>query len=359
LKSFLDSAGSLAPFLAVVAAALTILLVSNQVLRRRWKDQPDAQFQFQLIMLALTLVCVLVVVAALPVSDTLRGQFLSLIGILLSAAIALASTTFIGNIMAGVMLKAIRKARPGDFITVEDLTGRITEMDLLHTEIQTEFRDLVTVPNSYLVARPLKVVRASGSIITAEVSLGYDVPHTQVFQLLKDAATASGLTDCFVHIRQLGDFAITYRAAGLLEDISSLISARSKLMASLLEALHGAGIEIVSPAHLNTRMLEPGARILPPITRESKEGTGKDDGADESLAEAVAFDKAEDAASAEKLRRLIEATEEEIDMLRGSSGDHAGAIEEHKVKLERLGKLLRRTEAQVKARDGGDQGPTG
>ena len=31
-------------------------------------------------------------------------------------------------------------------------------MDLLHTEIQTEFRDLVTVPNLYMVTQPLLVV---------------------------------------------------------------------------------------------------------------------------------------------------------------------------------------------------------
>ena len=63
------------------------------------------------------------------------------------------------------MLKAVRSARPGDFITVADLTGRITEMGLLHTEVQTEFRDLVTVPNMYMVTQPMQVVRASGTII--------------------------------------------------------------------------------------------------------------------------------------------------------------------------------------------------
>ncbi len=43
--------------------------------------------------------------------------------------------------MAGILLRAVKSARPGDFITVAELTGRITEMDLLHTEVQSEFRD--------------------------------------------------------------------------------------------------------------------------------------------------------------------------------------------------------------------------
>jgi small-conductance mechanosensitive channel len=108
-------------------------------------------------MLSLTFAGMLAIIVALPIRDAVRGQLLSLIGILLSAAIALSSTTFIGNIMAGIMLKVVRSARPGDFITVAQLTGRITEMGLLHTEIQTEFRDLVTVPNIYMVTQPLQV----------------------------------------------------------------------------------------------------------------------------------------------------------------------------------------------------------
>ena len=57
--------------------------------------------------------------------------------------------------------------------------------------IQTEFRDLVTVPNLYLVTPPLRVVRASGTIISAEVSLGYDVPRMDVADMLCKAAADS------------------------------------------------------------------------------------------------------------------------------------------------------------------------
>ena len=171
MAEYIEILNRFVPLLATLAAVIGALLFVDKVLKRRWRDSPDAQFRFQLIMLALTLAGILAIIIALPINDALRGQLLSLIGILLSAAIALSSTTFIGNIMAGIMLKVVRSARPGDFITVADLTGRISEMDLLHTEIQTEFRDLVTVPNLYMVTQPLQVVRASGSIITAEVSL--------------------------------------------------------------------------------------------------------------------------------------------------------------------------------------------
>jgi small-conductance mechanosensitive channel len=174
MTDYLDIVTRFLPVLGTLAAVTAILAAANWFLSRRWKNDSDAQFRFQLIMLSLTFAGMLAIIVALPIRDAVRGQLLSLIGILLSAAIALSSTTFIGNIMAGIMLKVVKSARPGDFITVAQLTGRITEMGLLHTEIQTEFRDLVTVPNIYMVTQPLQVVRASGSIITAEVSLGYD-----------------------------------------------------------------------------------------------------------------------------------------------------------------------------------------
>lgn len=298
MSSFLDVVSRFIPLLATTVTVIALLAAIDWFLKRRWRDDSDAQFRFQLIMLALTFAGVLAVIISLPINDAVRGQLLSLIGILLSAAIALSSTTFIGNIMAGIMLKVVKNARPGDFITVADLTGRISEMDLLHTEIQTEFRDLVTVPNLYMVTQPLQVVRASGSIITAEVSLGYDVAHGQATEVLCTAAANAGLKDGFVQVRELGDYSVTYRVAGLLEDIQSLISARSALRVAMLDALHKAGIEIVSPNFMNTRALKADKTFIPTPTRKRSRKA-------QTLAEEVAFDKADDAASLEKIRAQI------------------------------------------------------
>jgi small-conductance mechanosensitive channel len=267
---------------------------------------------------------------------------LSLIGILLSAAIALSSTTFIGNIMAGIMLKAVKSARPGDFITVAELTGRITEMGLLHTEVQTEFRDLVTVPNLYMVTQPMQVVRATGTIITAEVSLGYDVSHADVSRILGEAATQAGLKDGFVHVRQLGDFSVTYRVAGLLEDVKSLISARSRLREAVLDSLHAASIEIVSPNFMNTRAISDDKLFVPEPSRKV---------APEKVAQAeeLAFDKADEAASAEEIRKSIELVDAEITALKEQKSDAAAAsVDKLTVRKDRLTQQLKNAEEQLK-----------
>jgi len=342
INNIIAKAAEFTPVLGTIALVAAGLFFVDWLLKRRWKDNPDAQFRFQLIMLALTFAGFLSVILALPVSIETRGQLLSLIGILLSAAIALSSTTFIGNVMAGIMLKAVKSARPGDFITVADLTGRITEMGLLHTEVQTEFRDLVTLPNLYMVTQPMQVVRSSGTIITAEVSLGYDVSHTDVSRILVEAAAQAGLTDGFVHVRQLGDFSITYRVAGLLEDVKSLISARSRLREAALDALHAAGIEIVSPNFMNTRAISDGQLFIPQPTRKaaSKKATQAED---------VAFDKAEDAASAEEIRKSIELVDAEIAALKEQKTDAAGAaVDKLTARKERLIQQLKNADEQLK-----------
>ena len=305
LDSILSVAAKFVPLIVTIIVAVVVLLFVDKSLRHRWRDMPGAQYRLQLILLVLTLASLVAVVVALPIKDALRGQLLSLLGILLSAAIALSATTFIGNIMAGIMLKAIRNARPGDFVTVADLTGRITEMDLLHTEVQTEFRDLVTIPNLYLVTQPVHVVRASGTIISAEVSLGYDVPHATVADILRQAATDSGLKDAFVHVRELGDYSILYRVAGLLEDVTSLISARSRLRESMLDALHAANIEIVSPSFMNSRVYPVEREFIPQPSRRAR-------APGEAQAEKVVFDKAADVASIEELRKSVEVIDREL-----------------------------------------------
>lgn len=320
--------GRFVPLLATLALVLVALYLIDRSLRRRWQAQPDAQFRFQLIMLALTLAGGFGVVLALPIGESIKGQLLSLIGVLLSAAIALSATTFIGNMMAGVMLRAIRSARPGDFITVGTITGRVTEMNLLRVEVQTEDSDLVTLPNLFLVTQPMKVVRASGTIVSAELSLGYDVARTRVSDVLLQAAQDAGLTDGFVHVRALGDFSVTYRVAGLLTDVSSLISARSRLREHMLDALHGAGIEIVSPTFMNTRALDQGTPVIPRPESAIVTHAG-------AAAEEVVFEKAEEAASIEQLHDDLRALEAAIDVADGAdAATTRSALKAKKVAIE-------------------------
>ncbi len=303
----------------------------------------------QLATLGLAAVGLLALLLALPISPELRGQLLGFVGVILSAALALSSTTFIGNMLAGIMLRIMRNFRPGDYLSVEDHFGRVSDRSLLHTEIQTEDRDLTTLPNLYLVTHPMTVVRSSGAIVSATISLGYDVPRSKVELLLLAAAAEAKLAEPFVHLVELGDFSVTYRVAGLLEEVKQLLSARSALRAMMLDALHEGGVEIVSPTFMTTRALSPGARIIPEgasprVERERAE----------AIAEEVMFDKAEEAGSLEKMRIALEELGRRIEVERSAQSPE-GDREERKERLEKLHAAKDRLRERIALRERQDR----
>jgi small-conductance mechanosensitive channel len=303
------------PFVPAVGVVVVFVLaghLARRLLDRQAESGRGASFRVQVIQLGLILVGVLAFLVALPLKDQLRGQLISLFGILLSAAVALSSTTFLGNVMAGLMLKATRNFRTGDFVRVSDHFGRVSARSLLFTEIQTEERDLVTLPNLFLVTHPLTVVRASGTIVHTSVSLGYDVPRKRIKALLLEAAAACELEDPFVQVRELGDFSVSYRVAGLLGDVKQLLTKRSELRGRVMDALHGGGIEIVSPNFMNQRVLPEGRRFVPRTEAPSAGSDASPLAGSEPSAESVIFDKAELAGSLEELRdRLADLESEE------------------------------------------------
>jgi len=58
-----------------------------------------------------------------------------LLGNVLTGVIAFSSTTFVANMMAGLMLRSVKSFTPGDFIEAGDYFGKATERGLFHTEI--------------------------------------------------------------------------------------------------------------------------------------------------------------------------------------------------------------------------------
>ncbi|MCA9634699.1 MAG: mechanosensitive ion channel [Myxococcales bacterium] len=311
---------------ALVTALIVVigLLVARRALDRLTKSGGGPTFRGDAVMLALTAVGLVLIVVMLPITEGARTQILSVLGILLSATIALSSTTFLGNAMAGLMLRALRNFRPGDFVRVGEHFGRVSERGIFHTEIQTEDRDLTTLPNLLLVNQPVTVIRSSGTILSATVSLGYDVQHAAAERALLAGAGEAGLHEPFVHVMELGDFSVTYRVAGLLTEVRQILTARSRLRVCMLDALHSAGIEIVSPDFLNLRRLEPSRRMIPSPARVRPTIQASDP-------EGLAFDKAEEAASLEHLRDRQRALGEELERLRGAA--EAATEEDERARL--------------------------
>lgn len=301
---------SLLGALASLALIAAIVWLVDRDLRRRATSQAGAdRMRYPLMRFGLWVLGALAFVVVLPLPLETRNQLLALLGILLSAVIGLSSTTFVGNALAGLMLRGLRSIRTGDYVEVGEHFGRVSDRGLLHLEIQTEDRDLTTLPNLYLVTNPVRVLRNTGTVVGATVSLGYDVNRRRVEARLLDAARDAGLEDPFVQVRDLGDYSVTYRAAGVLKELKSLISTRSKLRRSMLDRLHDDGVEIVSPMFVNRRPLDPGRPVLPGGWH------GPEPEANPQLEE-ILFDKADLAVSVERMKERLEELTEELEELR-------------------------------------------
>jgi small-conductance mechanosensitive channel len=288
-------------------------------------------------MLITSIIGVLVIVFALPISETSRNQLLGLFGIVLSGIFAFSSTAIISNLMAGVLLRITQPFKVGDFIRIGESFGRVSERGLFETEIQTESRELISLPNVYCISNPLTTIRSSGTMISATLSLGYDVNHKTVEPLLMEAAEACGLMEPFVHILELGDFSVSYRVTGLLEEPKKLISAKSNLYASVLDTLHKNHIEIVSPGFVNQRKLDDHAKVIP-VTKHGNIATQPE----QAVAEDIIFDKAEQAEQAEqeKVTLLSQIDAAKLARSEASSdaekGVHQDTIDKLNLMLEKL-----------------------
>ncbi|MEK6201658.1 MAG: mechanosensitive ion channel family protein [Desulfobulbaceae bacterium] len=287
------------PLLSMIIAISSTLLAAHWMLIRRQEELGNERMcPRQICMLGLTLVALVALILVLPVSEGARNRLLGIIGLLISGILAFSSTTVVANLMAGILLRVTKPFRTGDFIRVGDHFGRVSERGLFETEIQSESRELIAIPNTYLVSNPVTTIRSSGTIIATTLSLGYDVHHAQVEPLLLQAAKESGLEEPFVHILELGNYAITYRISGFLPEIKWLITARSNLCHSVLDILHGQGIEIMSPTYMNQRPVNDAARIIPTLVQE-------DLSAPPVMAEDIVFDKAEQAEQTENEKQKL------------------------------------------------------
>lgn len=273
-------------FITLFCVCFTLWIAHQLLIKRNEDKGNEKQFSNQLIMLGLTLAGLLAIILTLPVSPSSRNQIIGLVGLVISGVFAFSSSTIFANLLAGIMMRITKPFRTGDFIRVGDYFGRVVDRGLLDTEIQTELRDLVALPNTFMITNPISVTRTSGTIVSTTLSLGYDVHHSTVEKLLTQATEQSGLTDGFVHIAELGDFSVVYKVSGKLEEVKSLISVKSRLNSAVLDVLHDNQIEIMSPNFVNTRPVSGESRMIPAKQRVEPEKT-------ETAIEDVVFDKAE------------------------------------------------------------------
>jgi len=79
----------------------------------------------------------------------------------ITAVLAFAMQDTLGNVLGGVTLQLDNSLRVGDWVKLDDISGRVTDVHWRFTSVETRNRELVMVPNSWLMKNRFTVLRGS------------------------------------------------------------------------------------------------------------------------------------------------------------------------------------------------------
>ena len=224
----------------------------------------------KLVRLLILVLAAIIAFPYLPGSQSPAFQGISLfVGVLFS----LGSSSTISNVINGVTLTYMRAFQIGDRVKIADTIGDIAEKNLLVTRIRTIRNEVVTIPNSQIMAAQIfnysLMAREERLILFTSVTIGYDAPWKTVHELLLAAAAATnGVRQTpapFVWQRSLNDYNVAYEINVFTADARGMFDIYSELHANIQEKFNQAGVEIMSPSYHairdgNTVTIPPGER---------------------------------------------------------------------------------------------------
>ncbi|QNK63445.1 mechanosensitive ion channel [Pedobacter sp. PAMC26386] len=194
------------------------------------------------------------------------------VSVFLGILISLGSSSAITNIVAGLVITYMRPFKIGDRVKIGDVVGDVLEKTMLVTRIKTIKNEDITVPNSMVLSSSTINYSShtkkenQGLIIHQTLTLGYDIPYKDIYDMLTIAAlkTEYILEDPkpFVLQTSLDDFYISYQINAYTREANKQATIYSKLFENIQNEFNAAGIEIMSPHYRAMRDGSPPA--MPP-----------------------------------------------------------------------------------------------
>ncbi|MFN9463230.1 MAG: mechanosensitive ion channel domain-containing protein [Planctomycetota bacterium] len=173
-----------------------------------------------------------------------------------SIVIGLALQEPLGNIVSGLMLLLERPLNVGDWVTVDGVTGKVTEINWRSVHIETPTREIRVVPNVSLYKGAFSNLSRPTPERTEIVEMGfsYDDPPSKVKELLMDLllSTPGVKSDPAPLVRTVNyaDFSIIYRMIFTVEKQETLGSTRDEMMTRLWYMARREGLTIPFPIQM-------------------------------------------------------------------------------------------------------------
>ena len=202
------------------------------------------------------LVVAFAAVMAFPYLPGSGSEAFKSISLFLGLLLSLASSGAVSNLVAGTILTYTGAFKLGDRVKIGEQTGDIVEKSLLVTRIRTRRNVEISVPNATVLSGAIinysAMARRGGVILSATVTIGYDVPWVTVHELLVTAAlrTVDVLKEPrpFVLQTSLNDFNVSYEINAYITDSRKWDDILSRLHSAIQDSFNEAGVEIMSPA---------------------------------------------------------------------------------------------------------------
>jgi len=181
-------------------------------------------------------------------------------GAVLTGVIGLALQDLLGNVFGGLGLQLDHTIRVGDWIRVQEVTGRVVELRWRSTSIETRSWETVIIPNSVLTRSQVTVLgRRSGEARRWRRQLTFNVdfrfaPSQVIDSVLKavraqpiDNVASEPQPDCV--LLELGDSSARYAVRYWLTDLAHDVPTDSVVQTRIYYALRRAEIPLSMPAH--------------------------------------------------------------------------------------------------------------
>ena len=119
---------------------------------------------------------------------------------IITAVLAFSMQDTLGNVLGGVALQLDSSLRVGDWVQIDHVNGRVTDVRWRYTAIETRSRELVIVPNSWLMKNRFTVIRDRGDAPLAwrralHFNIDGNADPAAVIQALEQAVRDADIAD--------------------------------------------------------------------------------------------------------------------------------------------------------------------
>lgn len=189
-------------------------VVSKRIRRGKTASQMDHSALSILIKIISLVIKTLLVVTAIGIMGVPMSSVVAMIATI-SAAIGLALQGSLSNLAGGIMLMIFKPFRVDSFITTQNYTGKVTEIGLFYTTLETPDHKCVTLPNGTLMNSSVTNYNAYDNIrVDVEFGVAYGSDIDRVRSVLLAVAESHPLVmddpAAIVHMTKHDDSALIF-----------------------------------------------------------------------------------------------------------------------------------------------------